>query len=456
MTGLLLISVFAIGQIPPPNVVIEPDHWQPQPGHKVFSPARAGDEVLRWNEIVLQAIRAERSPPPIATRNLAMMHVAVYDAVNAVFHTHTPYGIDVRAVPGASAEAAAAAAAHRVLSTVYPGLRRLHDANLEASLRKIPEAGRDTGVQLGVFVADKILERRQDDGSSGRSDYKPRLGIGLWRPTPGAFQAPLLPHWGCTKTFAVGADFRFCPPGPPPLQSGAYAGAYREVRALGARDSRVRTPEQTRIALFWADDVGTVTPPGHWNQITQSVARSRGLSLAENARLFALLNLGLADAGILCWSCKFTHDFWRPVTAIQLSDETGNPARPGDPGWMPLLATPPFPAYTSGHSSFSAAAASVLANFFGNDQIAFESASEGLPGTTRTFPSFSVAAREAGMSRIYGGIHWQFDNVDGLANGRALGEYVCRHFLRPCAFADEFGPWDVHLLRNSRSNRVAR
>jgi hypothetical protein len=433
MTGLLLSSIFAIGQIMPPKVAIGPGHWVPQPGHKVLSPAPAGDEVLRWNEIVLQAIRAERSPPPIATRCLAMMHLAVYDAVNAVFRTHTPYSIDVQAVPGASAEAAAAAAAHRVLSKVYPGLRRQLDANLEASFSKIPEAGRDAGAQLGVFVADKILEERQDDGSSSRSDYQPRLGIGLWRPTPAAFQAPLLPHWGCSKTFAVRADFRFCPPGPPPLQSAAYAGAYREVRALGARDSQVRTPEQTKIALFWADDVGTVTPPGHWNQVAQSVARSRGLSLAENARLFALLNLGLADAGILCWWCKFTHDFWRPVTAIQLSDETGNPERPGDPSWMPLLATPPFPSYTSGHSTFSATAASVLAKFFGNDQISFESASEGLPGFTRTFPSFSVAAREAGMSRIYGGIHWQFDNVDALGNGRDLGEYVCGHFLRPCA-----------------------
>src|SRR5262249_41811072 len=235
---------------------------------------------------------------------LAMMHAAVYDAVNAVFHTHTPYGIDVQAVPGASAEAAAVAAAHRVLWAVYPGLRRQLDADLEASFGNIPEAGRDAGVQLGVFVADKILEGRQDDGSSCRSDYKPRLGVGLWRPTPAAFQAPLLPHWGSTKTFAVGADFRFCPPGPPPLQSAAYASAYREVRALGARDSQVRTPDQTKIALFWADDVGTVTPPGHWNQIAQTVACSRGLSLAENARLFALLNLGLADAAILCWWCK--------------------------------------------------------------------------------------------------------------------------------------------------------
>jgi len=196
-----------------------------------------------------------------------------------------------------------------------------------------------------------------------------------------------------------------------------------------------RTPEQTTIAQFWADGVGTETPPGHWNQIAEDVARARGTTLVQNARLFALLDLALADAAIVAWDCKYVFNYWRPVTAIRNADTDGNPDTSQDATWTPLLVTPNFPSYTSGHSTFSSAGAAVLGNFFGTDNVSFTTGSDFLPGVRRTFPSFSAAAVEAGQSRIYGGIHFQFDNQDGLTSGHELGDYVTRNFLTPIAAA---------------------
>ena len=194
-----------------------------------------------------------------------------------------------------------------------------------------------------------------------------------------------------------------------------------------------RTPDQTEIANFWADDEGTVTPPGHWNRIAQTVALQRGTSLAENARLFALLNLTLADAGIACWDSKYTFNFWRPIYGIREADPAMNPGTTPDLDWTPLLTTPAFPTYTSGHSTFSGAAIAALAAYFGTDEVRFANTCDTLPGVSRTFTKFSAAAEEAGKSRIYGGIHWEVDNREGLTCGRAVGEYVARYFLLPVA-----------------------
>jgi membrane-associated phospholipid phosphatase len=235
------------------------------------------------------------------------------------------------------------------------------------------------------------------------------------------FRPPLLPGWGRVACFAVADPAAFRPPAPPAVGTPEYERAYAEVAALGRADSPTRTPDQTVVARFWADGDGTVTPPGHWNRIAQAVAADRRLTLAEAARLFAVLNAAMADAAVVCWDCKYRFDVWRPVTAL---GET-------DPTWSPLLPTPPFPAYTSGHSSFSGSAAAALAAYFGTDEVAFATTSDGLPGVTRSFRRFSAAAAEAGMSRIYGGIHWQFDNAAGLRCGREIGAEVAKRFGLP-------------------------
>jgi hypothetical protein len=396
----------------------------PLPEVRVQTLSAKQDMVLKWNDIALQTIRLDRSPPPVAARNLAIMHLSIYDTVMALERTHQPYLVEVTPQPGASAEAAAAAAAHRALTALYPKQREFLDAMLKSCLTDLPaNQSRAEGAELGRFVADKMLQSRREDNADLESKFIYKREPGLWQPTAPQFQEALLPHWGYVKPFAIKKGTQYQPPGPPALKSDAFADAYHEVKRLGGKESVARTKEQTEIAHFWADNVGTVTPPGHWNRIAQSIALERGNTLAENARLFAHLNMSLSDAGVLCWVIKFTFEFWRPITAIQFEE----------PKWMPLLTTPPFPAYTSGHSTFSGAGASVLAQSFGNDKIRFSTTSDDLPGVTRKFESLWSAAEEAGMSRIYGGIHWQFDNVDGLRVGKTLGEYVYKNTLQPRA-----------------------
>jgi hypothetical protein len=394
--------------------------------------ASGRDVVLYWNDVLLNAVKKDRTPPPKAARNMAIFHGAIYDAVNAIAGTHRAYRVETRPNGAASPEAAAAVAAHRTLLELYPRQVEQCDAALDASLESVPEGpAKEAGVRLGQQVAEQILEWRADDGSRRRIRYTPRTTAGLWRPTPPGNRAALLPQWRHVLPFAIPDTSRFLPDMPPVLTSAAYTEALREVKELGGRDSGKRTAEQTLIAWFWDDGEGTVTPPGHWNRIAQTVSRQRGLTAAENARLFALLNISLADAAILCWEGKFGFNYWRPITAIRDADLDDNPDTEPVRDWDSLLTTPPFPSYPSGHSTFSGAGATALARFFGTDAIRFTIGSEGLPGVTRSFPGFWSAAQEAGRSRIYGGIHYEFDNREGLRTGRELADYIAGRFLLP-------------------------
>lgn len=395
----------------------------------------AADAVLEWNELLLDAVRADKTAPPPASRAMAIVHLAIYDAVNSIDGSHSPYLVDKKGPKGASPEAAAAQAGHDALTALYPQYADQFHAALVAMLDNVPDgAAQNQGVEIGRYAAQKVLKARKNDGAELSVPYAPGGDPGDWRPTPPAFADSLFPQWPMVTPFAMTSAEQFRPDGPPPLDSAAYAEAVEEVQELGG-DGVVtptsRNSEQTLIAKFWADGAGTETPPGHWNTIARNVALDRGATLAENARLFALLNLALADAAIAAWDAKYEFDFWRPVTAIRLADSDGNDATLQDASWTPLLVTPPFPAYVSGHSTFSSAAAALLANYFGADAVAFSTGSDVLPGVTRSFASFSAAAEEAGQSRIYGGIHFQFDNVDGQQIGGELGNYVFTHYLTP-------------------------
>jgi hypothetical protein len=393
----------------------------------------SGDVVLQWNEVLLDAIRAERTPPPPAARNLAIMHIAIYDAVNSIDGSYQSYLVDKGSPKGASVVAAAAQAAHDALAAVYPQHAAAFDAALQASLAEVPDGPAERqGIAVGRYAAKKILAARADDGADAVVPYTPGVDPGDWQPTPPAFAASLFPQWPLLAPFTMTSGDQFRPAGAPALTSDEYAAAFNEVKELGGDGvvtPTARTDEQTLIARFWADGSGTETPPGHWNSIAQDVAQAQATSVVENARLFALLNLALADAAIVAWDCKYVYDLWRPVTAIRAADLDGNAATLADATWTPLLVTPPFPSYTSGHSTFSSAAAAVLAGFFGSDDISFTTGSDALPGETRSFASFSAAAAEAGQSRIYGGIHFQFDNQDGLTSGANLGAYVVENYL---------------------------
>jgi hypothetical protein len=388
-----------------------------------------GDVVTDWNLQALNAVKGSNTPPPMAARNLAMVHAAVFDAVNAVDPKYQSYRATVAPQPGASAEAAAVEAAFRVLGSLYPQQLTAFAAKYGQSLDAIPDSpAKQQGRDLGQVVAQQIIDWRSGDGSTATVVYSPGTQPGQWRPTPAANVPALYPHWPNLVPFAMTGGNQFRPAGPPALDSARYAQDYDQVKALGAKTSAVRTAEQTEIARFWADGAGTVTPPGHWNMIAADVAQQRGNTLAENARLFALVNVAMADAGIVSWDAKYQYNFWRPISAILEGDTDGNDATASDAAWEPLLVTPPFPENTSGHSTFSGAASTILTSLYGDD-FAFTTDSDGLPGVTRSFLSFSGAADEAGISRIYGGIHFQFSNEQGLATGRQLGDYVFANYL---------------------------
>jgi hypothetical protein len=294
----------------------------------------------------------------------------------------------------------------------------------------------EAGLAHGAAVAAEIIDWRATDGSTGSSSYTPTTEPGRWRPTLPFFGPALLPHWGSVTPFAMTSGDQFRPSACPGLTTVGYAAACNEVKEIGRIDSPTRTQDQTEIALIWEGGAGTPTPPGQWNQIAQTLAAQQGATLEENARMFALLNIALADAAISCWEAKYLYDLWRPITAIREAHLDGNPLTEPDPDWLPLIPTPPFPSYTSGHSTFSSSAASVLAGFFGTDELEFTFEAVGL---SRDFTSIRAAAEEAGLSRIYGGIHYSFDNTAALESGRQLGEYVVAGFLAPVCRADMDG-----------------
>jgi hypothetical protein len=396
-------------------------------------PAQA-DVVTDWNKAALQIIRENRTPPPRASRALAMLHAAIYDAVNGITRTHEPYLVEsiVPLPASASKEAAASAAARAVLDALFPTNAPAFD-NLYANiLSALPDDRRKlTGIQWGQSVAAEILAARANDGSAAVVVPLPALAPGDWVATPAAFAPYLLPQWAFVDCFSMTHPAQFRPPGPPALSSAAWAAAFNEVKALGALTNSTRTPDQSQIALFWADGAGTETPPGHWNSIAQDVGAALGNTLDENARLFALLNLAMADAAVCAWDAKYHFHNWRPITAIRNADTDGNPATEADATWSSFIATPPFPDYVSGHSTFSGAASTILAVFYGTDSISFTTGSDFLPGVVRSFTSFSAASEEAMNSRLYGGIHYRFANEDGLVAGQGIGEWTATHYLLP-------------------------
>jgi membrane-associated phospholipid phosphatase len=390
------------------------------------------DVVTDWNTAALNAIRIDRTSPPRASRALAILHVSVYDAVNGISRTNETYFVQSKVPASASKEAAASAAAHEVLVGLFPASASSFDSLYNATLAAIRNGPQKAaGIAWGESVADQILTWRANDNADAIVVAPSSTGPGYWVPTPQAFAPYLLPQWGFVAPFGMPLGAQFRPPGPPALDSTKWVSNYNEVKAFGAAVGSARTAEQSQIALFWADGAGTETPPGHWNHIAQQVGAAMGNTMEQNTRLFALLNIAMADAAICAWDAKYIYDFWRPVTAIRAGDTDGNPATAPDPTWSSFIVTPPFPDYVSGHSTISAAAATVLAMFYGTDNISFITGSDFMPGVFRSFSSFSAAADEAAISRVYGGIHFRFASEDGLASGAGIGAWTFTHVLQP-------------------------
>lgn len=428
----------------------------------------SADVVLEWNRMALDAMvndsylgsSAKQAGPDRASRALAIVQGAVYDAVNSIDGSYDPYLIKVKASKGASLDAAAAQAAHDALVALYPDFQPQLDAKLADDLAEIGDLNaRYAGVQVGQTVAAAILTARANDGSNAPMHYDLNPKLGAWRPDPlHPNQMPVGPEWGSVTPFALLSTNQVTIPAPPKLTSQQYADAFNEVKLYGAdgvTTPTVRTAEQTEIGIFWGYDGsrGLSTPPRLYNQITETIAIQQGNSVVQNARLFALVNFSMADAGIACWNNKYDYEVWRPVTGIREGDLDGNPNTIGDPNWLPLGApndngggtnfTPPFPAYASGHATFGAALFQTMTRFYGTNKISFTIGSDEYNGVTtdqngivrpvvtRSFTSFSQATEENGQSRIYLGIHWKFDKDQGIKQGKSIADYVFGNYLKP-------------------------
>jgi len=400
-------------------------------GAHVSSAARA-DAVTHWNEIATTVTipSAANLAPPYQSRIFAMTHAAIHDALNAIDRRYKPYALSGRPDRGASPEAAVATAAYGVLVHEIPTQKAILDAEYQAALASIADGEAKTrGVVIGQAAAALILALRSDDGSTAQVPYTPGTEPGDWRPTPPGFLPALAPGWGDVTPFAlrIGSQFR---PDPSPyfdLTSAAYTCDYNEIKSIGKADGSTRTAEQSEIARFWYES-STIG----WNRIARNLAAEQGLDLWSNARLFGLVNLGLADGYISTYEAKYFYNFWRPVTAIRAGDLDGNPRTIADPEWTSFLVTPPIPDNSSGHSVAGAGVAHVLARFFDNDNICFTTTSGApFPGITRSFTSFSQAAQENADSRVYAGIHFRSACRDGLKQGTKVGRYIFNHFLKP-------------------------
>ena len=387
------------------------------------------DQVIQWNRTLLQILQTPGAQPATIhpTRSMAIVHLAIYDAVNAIRGGHAPYLV-LHAPRGASPEAAAAAAAHTALLSLFPNQQSLIDAKFQDSLSQIGSGAHvRQGIRVGTEAANAIFAARADDGSDSTPPvFVPQAGPGEYQLTPPNFQQPVFTHWSDVRPFALETGDQFRPPPPPAVTSPRYTTDFDEIESLGEINSIARTAEQTDIGRFW----GAAPVQNVWNQIAQTAGLSFDNSLEQNARMFALLDTSLADGVIALYDAKYAYHRWRPVTAVQAADDDGNPDTTGDPTWTPLAVTALDPSYVGAHAEISESAATTLRNFFGTDRLDFSLTNAGLPGVVRTFQSFSAAADEASVSRIYAGQHFRYDEDAGQALGDEIGDFVFDNILR--------------------------
>src|SRR6266403_431901 len=401
--------------------------------------AQPVNKVVQWNRVLLSVVRTPgaQSPTVHPTRSFAIMHAAIYDAVNAIDRTHRPYLVRLNGVPrSASQDAAAIAAAHQVLLVLYPAFRTTLHAELQQSLAQIPD-GHDkiAGIRIGQTVADRVLALRTNDGSNAEPiPYVFVTAPGDYQSTPPNFPPqPQFTHWSHVTPFALQSANQFRPGPPPSLTSDSYSDALNQIKSLGIVDSTTATSDEALTGRFWNGAI-----QNYWNEISQTLSLANSLTTAQSARLFALLNLSFADDVIAFYDAKFTYNLWRPVTAIRAADTDNNPETVADPNWLPEVGkTAPDPSYPGAHAVISASGAEVLISFFERDRFEFNVTSEVLPGVVRSFTSFSSAAEEATLSRIFGGQHFRFDLTTGQRLGREMADFVLDNFLTSVHREDE-------------------
>jgi PAP2 superfamily len=385
------------------------------------------DQVIQWNQELQRVLVAPGAQPAAIhpTRTLAITQIAVYDAVNGILRGGEPLVVDARGPRGASPDAAAAAAARTALDALLPTQQPAIDAFFQASLAQLGSGERvERGLRFGERVADAVLAARANDGAAATAPaFTPGTGPGEYQLTPPAFAAAGFTQTSHVTPFVLESASQFRPAPPPALTSPRYAADFSEVHSLGELNSTTRTADQTAIGKFWgAAPIWIV-----WNQIADQAALGFGNSLAQNARLFALVDTTLADGAIALYDAKYAYHRWRPITAITAPDQ-GNPNTTADPNWVPLANTANDPSYPGAHATFSQAAATALQDFFGTDVFSFSLTNPSV-GISRDFTSFSQAADEASASRIFAGQHFRYDEDAGQALGAQVGDFVLDNAL---------------------------
>jgi hypothetical protein len=382
------------------------------------------DTVTDWNAIMQSTVAVPPTNPNFQARWGAITQLAVFEAVNSIVGDYRPYLGTIVAPAGASPEAAAIAAAYRTLVTLRPGSAVALDAARTASLLAIPDGpAKDDGIAVGEAAALAMLQLRAGDGWDDIVAYTPGTGPGDFQPPPaGAF----LPGWGLVTPFGIEDGSQFRLPAPPALETGRYANDFNEVRLLGSLNSPFRSQDRTDVARFYAAS----SPVQVFCSAARQVSAAQGKSLSENARIFALLAMAMGDASIACWDTKYHYNFWRPMTAIRAGDTDGNALTDPDPTWVPLITTPGHPSYASGHATVSGASVAVLERVFGKRGHVITLTHPALPGIELDYTAWNEITYDIDDARIYGGIHFRFDQEVGAHQGRQVGAYILRNYLR--------------------------
>jgi hypothetical protein len=383
------------------------------------------DTVVEWNLNAANAIFVTAAQPPQqSVPHLAMVHGAIYDAVNAIDGSREGYLISSRlATPSDSKDAAAAAAAHRVLLNIVPAQQSVLDAQYAESLARIPDGSSKTrGIAVGEAAAAAMIAARTDDGRFGPFRFPVGFEPGVWRPVLPAFLNDPNAWLKDVKPFLMRSGSQFRTHGPRLLTSPLYAREFAEVKSLGSATSTTRTEDQTLAARYWAEN-----PPATWSRIFRTLSAQEGLSIVQNARFFAMLYMTAADALIAVWNEKAHWLFWRPITAIREADTDGNPATEPDPDWLPLIANPPYPEHPSGHLGLSGSIVATLQEFFGTDKIAWTDTNNA--GLTRSFTRSSRALDEIVSARVWSGIHFRTADEQSVRLAADVANWRREHFF---------------------------
>ena len=385
----------------------------------------AQNVVVQWNAVASATIITNAKEASVTSGVwLAYVHLAVFDAVNAIDHRFQPYLFTANPPAGANEDAAAISAANRVLVTYFPSQQPTLDAQFAASIAAISDtaANISAGITVGENAAQALITARANDGLLANVSYTPPVGPGFWLPTPPAFGAPITPWLGQMVPFTMSAAAQFFPDeGPDALDSQQWIDDYNQVMTLGASNSTVRTQKQTEIGLFWTEHTGQ-----QYARAFRNLATQQGLGTSDTARLMAMLWAGYADAGIGCWNAKFTFSFWRPVTAIQAGG--GNAALTGDPNWLPLPNTPSHPEYPAAHGCVTGAVSTILAGYFGTPNLTFSVDSK-VTGNTHTFTSTNDLMQEVEAARIYAGFHYHHSVIQGRVLGLKVGHQLMQQHV---------------------------